>query len=285
MQNQSVNQPASQSIDHRIHQSVRKFRPPFETEKEAALNSLLSKIDEARKPLLPVQRRLIWVRTASGIAASLLIGVVLWVFLSTEQIRNEGKQVATFRLPDESRIVLSPNGTVSYKTYFWNKQIRLKGKAYFEVEKGGKFKVSAPTGSVEVLGTRFTVEGFEKELQVVCFEGKVRVNTSDAEELLLPGNGIRSSAGAPTKQIKKEESYPDFAQFKVSYHNKELKDILSDISQFFNIEIDNQITQSRYFTGSIYTGNPDIVLSILTGSLGLEYKKTSENVIRIFSLK
>jgi transmembrane sensor len=284
MQKKSVSQSASQSIDQRINHSVRNFYPPFEIEKDAALNSVLLKIKEPRKHSTAINQRVIWIRAASGVAAAIIAGVLFWVVFSVQTIQNEGKIVATFRLPDQSRVVLSPGGSVSYRTFIWNKQLKLQGKAYFEVEKGGKFKVSAPTGTVEVLGTRFSVEGYSKEMRVICFEGKVMVRTEDSNQLLLPGNGVECIPGAKDELIKKEASYPDFALFAANYHNQALGEVLKDIRQFFGVEIDNRIASQRYFTGSIHTGNLETALSIITGSLEVKYEFTGKNFIRIVQI-
>jgi ferric-dicitrate binding protein FerR (iron transport regulator) len=135
---------------------------------------------------------------------------------------------------------------------------------------------------VEVLGTRFTVDDRNEKLEVICFEGKVRASFRDGEKELVPGTGIEFSGSKNLKPISTKEEYPGMAKFSENYSNSGLDNVLKDMESFFGVRIENRTNSARYFSGTILTGNLDNALSIVTVSLGLNYKKIDEGKIVIF---
>jgi transmembrane sensor len=271
-----------QSINQRISQSIRYYKVPSPIEKNAALNSLLEKIhtsekEETRTVIFPV-----WAKSSLAVAASLILAIILWVVFASQNITNQGNQVVSFRLPDHSRVVLSAQSTVTYNRLFLNRNLQLKGKAYFEVKKGKKFSVSTSKGNVEVLGTRFTVDSRKDRLQVICFDGKVKASFQTKNSILLPGSGVLFADRKEQVNFTEEQKYPGFARYHAKYENTGLDVILNDLEAFFGVKIENQNGKKRYFTGSIDTGSLDVALAILTGSLKLNYKLENESVIRLY---
>jgi transmembrane sensor len=261
-----------QSINQRINQSVRYYRVPFTVEKDTVLNSLLNRIKEDH----PLQTRTFsipaWTRTVAAVAAIVLVVFISGVLITTQNIRNEGNEVVSFRLPDQSRVILANESSVKFNRLFWNRIVKLKGKAYFEVMKGSAFLVKTDKGNVEVLGTRFTVDDKNDQLQVICFEGKVKATFGGKEVILVPGSGVTLSSDHKQTELNEKDEYPEFATFSAEYNNAELNTVVKDLESFFGVQIDNSVKQPRYFSGTLNTGNLETALSILTVSLQLEYK-------------
>jgi transmembrane sensor len=270
-----------QSINQRINQSVRYYRFPNRIEKEAALNSVLRKIREDAPVQTNTVRIPLWMRTVAAVAAVLILVFISGMIISTENVRNTGKEVVSLRLPDRSRVILADQSSVRFNKLFWNRKVNLTGKAYFEVKKGSVFQVSTPRGNVKVLGTRFLVEGKNEQLQVVCFEGKVKASFGNEEAVLVSGSGIRMTKNEKLVKITEKEDYPGIARFSAGYSNTELEDVLKDLGSFFGVKIDNRIKQSRYFTGKLDTGNLETALTIVTSSLGLGFKIGNDNTVII----
>jgi transmembrane sensor len=272
-----------QSINQRINQSVRYYRVPSVVEKETALNSLLSRIKED----IPHQSRTIsvpfWIRTVAAVAAVAIVVFVSGMLISSQNIRNEGNNVVSFRLPDQSRVVLANESSVKFNKFFWNRKVNLKGKAYFEVMKGSTFQVNTSKGNVEVLGTRFVVDEKNERLQVICFEGKVKATFGDEEVILVPGAGILFSPDEKQVPLSEIEEYPGIAMFSMQYNNAELGAVAKDMESFFGVQIKSIVKQPRYFSGTLNTGNLETALSILTVSLQLEYKIQSDKSILIIN--
>jgi transmembrane sensor len=270
-----------QSINRRINQSVRYYRVPSSVEKDAALNSLLNSIKEE----IPQQKEIIsfpaWTKRVAAVAAVLIVVFVSGLLISSQNIRNEGNKVVSFRLPDQSRIVLASRSSVKFNKWYWNRMVKLKGKAYFEVIKGSTFQVKTPKGNVEVLGTRFMVDEKNERLQVICFEGKVKATFGDKEVILVPGSGAIFSSDHKQVDLNEKEEYPGFARFSAEYNNAELNMVVKDMESFFGVQIDNNVKQPRYFSGTLNTGNLETALSILTVSLQLEYKFQNDRSVVI----
>jgi transmembrane sensor len=95
-------------------------------------------------------------------------------------------ETRTLGLPDGSQVILNANSAVSF-TDKWplgkDRQITLKGEAYFIVNEQGtathrdRFIVHTPELDVEVLGTRFNVNTYRPQTQVVLQKGSVEIVT------------------------------------------------------------------------------------------------------------
>ncbi len=87
----------------------------------------------------------------------------------------------TVDLPDGSKVYLNSESSLIYPSSFSGEKrnVQLKGEAFFEVQKDRehRFIVSGPCQTqIEVLGTSFNVEAFERDsfISTTLVEGKVR---------------------------------------------------------------------------------------------------------------
>ena len=76
-----------------------------------------------------------------------------------------------YELPDHSVVWLNAGSTLRYPTVFReeNRNVTLKGEAYFEVQADHKrpFYVNTPSGlSVYVYGTKFNVAAYEDDSNI-----------------------------------------------------------------------------------------------------------------------
>ncbi len=169
------------------------------------------------------------------------------------------------------------------KKYFWNRNVKLDGSAYFEVTKGSKFSVKTKTGGVEVLGTRFFVSESNKEMTVQCFEGKVRTQVGENFYLLTRGNQVENASTEKKSEIKPLKSnYPEVAVFHGSYQATPLNKIVSELNSFFGVNISIKVKTNPKFTGTVETGKIENALEIVCTSLKLEHRTESNNTILIY---
>ena len=271
-----------QSINHRINQSVRHYRIPYTVGKDAALNSVLQRIHELKDTPQKEYFLPSWVKTAA--AAAVLVLVILsggWM-LNRHNISNVGEQAMTLRLPDQSRVMLADGSRLKYNRFFQNRKVQLNGKAYFEVQKGSRFQVAARNGRVEVLGTRFIIDDRNDQLEVICFEGKVKATFNSQEVILGAGSGISFDDDQENKPLTVDESYPSIALFSEVYSNAELDEVLKDLGNFFGVVITNQVSKDRYFSGTLNTANLETALEIIVASLEINYKKQDDLHIMVY---
>ena len=104
----------------------------------------------------------------------------------------------TLSLPDGSYMVVSANTTLEIEK-FWDSDVRrlmklMLGRVRFFIQRlGGRsepYRISTPTALIAIRGTTFDVVATSKGTEVLCFEGRVTVETigmNDREVILDAG--------------------------------------------------------------------------------------------------
>ena len=127
-----------------------------------------------------------------AIAAALIFLIAASVFLfvnnktSTETFQTAYGETHSLSLPDGSKVILNANSSI-YFNKNWkvgeDRQVTLKGEAFFIVNEQGtathrdRFIVHTPQLDIEVLGTRFNVNTYRSQTQVVLQKGSVNIVT------------------------------------------------------------------------------------------------------------
>ncbi|WP_159521583.1 FecR family protein [Sunxiuqinia indica] len=260
----------------RLEQVIESYRVPETKDEKVVLREIIQKIGEGKnKQAKEKSLQHKFYRIAIPIAASLILVFLLQFFLAEQSFENQTQQVLTFRLPDQSRVVLSPNSTASYPKYWWKRQVDLNGEAYFEVEKGEKFTVQTQLGAVRVLGTRFLVSEKQNNMLVSCYEGNVKFSDNKQEQLIPAGNSLEYKNNQLTGLKELAIDYPELAVFNRTFKNQELSALTENLEQFFNIKIKLQASTGKHFSGKIKTTNAEIAVRIVCRSLGLQYQINS----------
>lgn len=218
------------------------------------------------------------------IAAVFIIGFGLY-FLNqnfitkTEIALNATKN--SFQLPDNSQVVLNAGSEIEYKKWNFdnNRNLNLKGEAYFKVAKGKKFVVETDLGKVSVLGTQFVVKARKNRFDVSCFEGRVKVNYQKSEIVLTHGQSVIFENGNQTN-LTVTTSKPDWIDNNIALNNENLTNIVDELERQYDVDIELKIHKNNYlFTGKIPSNNMDIALQIVSTTYNLKFKKLSANKI------
>ncbi|HKI88197.1 MAG TPA: FecR family protein [Draconibacterium sp.] len=273
----------NQSIQNTANQLIRYYSIPVDRKKEDVLNTILTRIEqqENKNKRRPIKLSPVFY---SGLAAALImLLLVLHFFTATVTFSGKNNESLAYRLPDHSRVVLENNSDVRFSKYFWKRKISLRGTAYFEVEKGSKFRVNTKLGSVEVLGTRFLVDEHNDSLNVQCFEGRVKAMNKQSSYVLESGTMFRGTKKSGEKiSVPNHVEYPDFARFNKNFPNVSLGEVVKDLESFFGVQIDMQNGNGRNFSGTIQTGKLESALEIICQSMQLKYKYVSKYKVTIF---
>lgn len=198
-----------------------------------------------------------------------------WIEVQTAL--NETKVI---ELSDGSFISLNENSTLAYPENFQldNREVRLKGEAYFEVEKaeGKRFTVFAEATKTEVIGTAFYLKAHpEEEVKIQVTEGKVAFASTKTQEavFLTPGQEAVVQKNNPLP-VKKETEDPNFQAWhskKLIFHNTRLDQLAAQLEQYFDssIFIRNPDLYNCHFTVSFENPELEEVLEIIsiTGNL------------------
>lgn len=264
-----------------INQSVRYYKVPSSVEKGAALNSLLEKIrNTPEKPVRIIRMNSLIIRIATTAAAAVLVLAVLFVG-NRETLTNDSRLAESYRLPDQTRVVLAPGGILTFSERFTNRTVRLSGEGYFEVVPGSKFRVKTTAGDISVLGTRFNVKVSGNDLEVSCYTGKLMVESQKDDQLLGGGQGVQITSSGTLQTDLAGTEFPPIALFRVSGQNIGLENLLSEVEDFFGVTVKYPPVVERYYTGVFETGSLENALILICEPLGLEYSISEDNTVII----
>ncbi|MBS7567083.1 FecR domain-containing protein [Mucilaginibacter sp. Bleaf8] len=172
-----------------------------------AFNKLRSKIgQETNKPVIShTTSRIKWYAIAASVVAILTFSGLLFYHFGSSPTSTQFKEVVTtagqkkkIRLEDGTAVFLAPQSTLRFPGHFSSQRnVELRGQAYFEVSKNPHrpFVVHTASLDVQVLGTHFNVSSYQNQnaTKVSLLEGKVKVTISDNgldEYLLSPGQEL-----------------------------------------------------------------------------------------------
>ena len=197
----------------KIAQKSLEFTAP-EFNKEKVFNSVQDKINQKTKV-----RSLFsgWMYVAAA-SVAILFGLFFFLNQPTEFSTDFGEQLAV-KLPDNSKVLLNSKSSISFNEKEWkyNRTVKLEGEAYFKVQKGEKFTVITKEGTVAVLGTQFTVNSDENYFEILCFEGKVLVNSKEHKSILTKGKAFRKLKDTLPEEWEFTEREPNWKNGESSF--------------------------------------------------------------------
>lgn len=273
------------AFEKKIDQSIRYFSVPATMAKEGALNLLLDRIAIAEAaPRVQGKVRKLYYTIGSVAAAACIALVVFYSFFMVENYTGGNELAANVvYLPDHSRVVLADGASIKYNKMFFNRNVKLKGEAYFEIQHGNNFYVKTRQGGVLVIGTRFSVEDRDEVFVVNCYEGIVGVDY--LREKIRIADGMHFSGKGQSFEVQEDQNYgyPEFALFSYSFDNIRLDALWPVVEQYFGIDINNKVATKEAFSGSFHTGNVQEVIDIVCTSMKINYQVVNEDEVIILS--
>lgn len=266
---------------------VQGYRIPQKQSNAATLDSIRQRIAQQEVALdKPIRNlRLYW-----SVAASISILVLLsisYIYFSSGKpeivLANKGQHLEV-ALPDGSEIKVNADSRITYSAsgFKRSRELELVGEAFFSVKKGTPFVVKTPIGRVEVLGTTLNVFSREKEFNVSCHTGKVRVSVGTQSITILPGEKVSWSGGVLKKSsFSNDEKAVGWTKGKFSFDNIPLNSIFDEIERQFNVDISASGIENRFYTGSFSNTKLTEVLETVCLPMNLEYEIKSGNHISI----
>lgn len=226
------------------------------------------------------EKKIIHWRRYVSVAALLavLFGCGLWIKSMEIRYATGNNERLSFVLPDHSEVKLNENSSAEYNRFlfFFNKNVRMEGEAYYVVTKGKKFSVETPAHKISVLGTRFVVSERD-QFDVICYEGKVMVESLDGKEKKLLTKG--RSFGSDEMIIEDE---PLWVSQKYIFDNAPLAEVVEALEKEYKISIENKsICRGQYFTGSFPEHSLEIALDIVLAPYNMSWEKAKPGVYRI----
>lgn len=197
------------------------------------------------------------------------------LFNNTTSFKTELAQTKTFNLPDNSEVVLNANSEISYAEKDWktNRNLTLKGEAYFKVQKGKKFTVNTAIGEVTVLGTQFNVKERANYFEVKTFEGLVSVAYNGKEIKLPRGNIFKVVNGVIDTTNTFDVNEKSWLQKESNFKSIALRFVLAEIENQFEYTIETKdVDLDILYSGGFTHTDINIALQSITIPLQLSYK-------------
>ena len=224
-------------------------------------------------------------KTFFKVAAALVVLLTSSYFLffnNTQSYETGIAQTKTFRLPDNSEVLLNAGSKITFNEKKWenNRDLTLDGEAYFQVQKGETFSVQTTDGVVKVLGTHFNVKQRNNYYEVSCYEGLVSVTYNNETVKLPPGKTFR----VINKQIEAVDDSttenPSWMQQESSFTRIPLNQVIAELERQYDIKIKvDAVDTSKLFTGSFTHTNQKIALEAVTIPLKLSYKIDGKTIV------
>ncbi|PKH67956.1 anti-sigma factor [Flavobacterium sp. ALD4] len=219
---------------------------------------------------------------AAAILVVLLSSSYFLFFNSNQSYETGIAQTKSFRLPDNSEVLLNAASKITFNEKKWenNRNLTLDGEAYFQVKKGETFSVQTTDGVVKVLGTHFNVKQRSNYYEVICYEGLVSVTYNNETVKLPPGKTFR----VVNKQIEAVDDSaaenPSWMQQESSFTGIPLDQVIAELERQYDIKIKaDDIDTSKLFTGSFTHNNQKIALEAVTIPLKLSYKIDGKTIV------
>ena len=222
-------------------------------------------------------------------AAILLIGAIFsFVYLNylnqPQIIAQSQSAIQTVTLSDGSSVTLRPHSTLlGIEKSATSHQYRLKGEAIFDVtsEPDRTFQVETALGKVTVLGTRFSVSSWGKQMQVFLDEGSIEIIPAQTQKpiVLSPGQSASINSNKQVTVFKEANpnEYFDWIDGELIFENKAAKDITAELEQQFNITITlPKSIADDSLSGQLSLNNLELTLQDLELVLNGTFSKTGD---------
>lgn len=268
--------------DYELYEKIKKYSGELNLNNpEIDDNAMLAKVFASKKPkTIQLYKKTIFKAAAIFIA---LIGIVFIATLNTNTtyLAENGKKT-TFNLPDNSKVVLNSGSEINYKKNDWNnnRKLELEGEAYFKVAKGKKFEVVTNLGKVSVLGTQFNVKARNSRFDVICYEGKVKVNYNNQEVIITQGQGVSFKNNKKTKRLQTILQEPEWLDHEMAFNEEKLVDIIQEMERQYNISITLKNSETiKSFTGKIPSNDMNVALEIICTTYHLKATSIAKDKI------
>lgn len=250
---------------------------------DKGFEQLKTKLATSKTKIIPLYS---WV---ASIAACAVIAVGFLFFNSQSTTYSSAiAQQNQVSLPDGSMMILNASAEAKINTKTWNqnREVFLNGEAFFKVKKGSKFTVKTDLGSIEVLGTEFTVNTVNKDLITVkCFEGKVKVVSDAGEALLTKGMAFQYHKNRMEEWLFEAISPNWLTAKETSLHKVPVAQVITLLKRQYNLKIQQQerIDKELLFTGNFSNTDLNKALYSVFVTLGVNYELIAKDEIRILS--
>lgn len=233
------------------------------------------------------------VRWISGIAASLTLFAVVWIFLLNSS--SDWKYVTTdnqkteYHLPDGSKIWLKENSKLGFRFSDNERELQLSGEGFFDVVRNvdRPFTITMANAEIQVLGTSFyassSIEGND---QVSVKSGTVSFTDSDNEDkkVILEAGDEAILEFASNNMIRQKIRNPNYLAWQTGvlvFNKTPLKSVCKALTDYYQVDISlNSDSMENCLITSKFDNQPlEEVLGVIKKLLSVELIQTEKGYL------
>jgi ferric-dicitrate binding protein FerR (iron transport regulator) len=243
-----------------------------------------------------------WFYAASKIAAALLIGLFIGVYIMSINSKSEPEfytshapkgSISQTVLPDGTIIFLNADSHLKFSMEGKKgvREVFLEGEAWFDVAKNKKkpFIVHTNSYDVKVTGTLFNIKAYndENEVTTTLEEGSVSIQSTEkfniGEELILkPGEQLILNRETNEAVVKKVNTnwFTSWKDNKLIFINMELKELVVLLERKYGVNINVQRKEllKLHFDGTIKNESIIEIMEIMKKTLPIDYKIEGQKI-------
>ena len=232
-------------------------------------------------------------RSVAGAFAAVCLPLVALCLTAFAELYGWGHEPVMRSVQVPAGVTLNACSELRYPERFARRrrEVRLvRGEAFFEVahDASAPFTVETDDVSVEVLGTKFNVNAYDKEVTTVYLkEGKVRlterVTGRQNRYLMAPDEMLAVDRNARTCRAVRPagKSAPEaWLHNNYAFTNAPLEDVVEFLERHYAVEIevaDARILQYSY-TMEFYNETIDEVLSVMSQITPIRYSRVNDRI-------
>lgn len=198
----------------------------------------------------------------SAAAAACIIALIMFNFnQDSSSLRTSGSEIVIVELPDASTATLSPSSELTYDESTWGSErnLNLKGEAFFDVEKGNKFVVKTDKLIITVLGTSFNIDAKDDKENVTCITGKVKVTSILSQEsvIIAPNEQAIITESGIVKKSNSNRVFIPWMEESIVFDAAPLSDVFKDLEVAYEVKIEypmeiaNQLINAKFKKGTL----------------------------------
>lgn len=260
------------------------------TEKQEIRDRLLQKIKSKTNPETKVVLFQPWMKVAAALLPLAIIAGALFLYatrITSVNITTALGEYKEVMLPDSSFVRLHPNSSLQFPSQFGKtREVMLSGQAFFDVKRNPDkpFKIQTHELGVEVLGTSFEVQAYEKwhQATVSVVTGKVKVFTQHQTlSTLYPNNKLTYQLKDKTFVVQADNHF-HFDNASIVFENTSLKIVLQTLQNFYPVaikypEVDKTINLSGSFSRNMSIDQIVAAINSILENHQLSIQKINEN--------
>lgn len=193
------------------------------------------------------------------------------------------------QLPDGTKVWLNTLSSLRYPAAFTGKEreVELKGEAYFEVAKNKNkpFRVKTASQTIEVLGTHFNINGYADEswTKTTLLEGSVKISHNDKSIILKPGQQALTDISTTyiRTSIVDTEEVLAWKNGYILFEDADIRSIMKKLSRWYDIEVeyDGEVTNQKFGGAFQQSASLEELLKYLESYGDVHFKTQGRRVI------